>query len=68
MVITKQACARVSFLITLEAETCNFIKKETLAQVLSCKFGEIFKNIYFTEHVRTTASDKRKKAVENNDY
>ena len=25
---------------------CNFIKKETLAQVFSCKFGEISKNIF----------------------
>ena len=30
--------ARISFLIKLQVETCNFIKKETLTQVLSCKF------------------------------
>ena len=30
----------------------NFIKKETLAQVVSCEFCEIYKNIFFTEHVR----------------
>ena len=35
---------------------CNFIKKETLAQVFSCEFCEIFKNTFFTEHLRTTAS------------
>ena len=35
---------------------CNFIKKETLAQVFSCEFLEISKNTFFTEHVRTTAS------------
>ena len=34
----------------------NFIKKETLAQVLSCEFCEIFKNIFLTEHLWTTAS------------
>ena len=28
-------------------EACNFIKNETLAQVLSSKFSEIFKNTFF---------------------
>ena len=28
----------------LQAEACNFIKKETLAQVLPCEFCEISKN------------------------
>ena len=28
-------------------ETCNFIKKETLAQVFYCEFCEIFKNTFF---------------------
>ena len=32
------------------------LKKEALAQVLSCKICEIFKNPFFTEHLRTTAS------------
>ena len=36
---------------------CNFIKKETRAQVFSCEFCEIFKNTFFTEHLRTTASE-----------
>ena len=26
---------------------CNFIKKESLAQVFSCEFSEIFKNTFF---------------------
>ena len=30
----------------LEAEACNFIKKETLAQVFSCEFCEIAKNTF----------------------
>ena len=30
----------------------NFIKKETLKQVLSCEFCEIFKNTFFTEQLR----------------
>ena len=31
----ENTCARVSVLIKLQAEACNFIKKETLAQVFS---------------------------------
>ena len=34
----KNTCARVSFLITLQAWACSFIKKETLAQMFSCEF------------------------------
>ena len=41
----KQQCQSV-FLMKLQAEACNFIKKETLAQVLSCEFGEICKNTF----------------------
>ena len=37
-------------------EACNFIKKETLAQVFSCEFCEISKNTFFTEHLWATAS------------
>ena len=36
--------------------TCNYIKKETSGQVFSCEFSEIFKNTFFTEHLRATAS------------
>ena len=53
----ENACARVFFLIKLQAP-CNFIKKETLAQVFSCDFCEISKNTFFTEHLQTTASKK----------
>ena len=28
-------------------EACNFIKKETLAQVFSCEFCEIYKNTFY---------------------
>ena len=28
-------------------KACNFIKKETPAQMFSCEFCEIFKNTYF---------------------
>ena len=30
-----------------KAQACNFIKKETLAQVFSCKFREISKNTFY---------------------
>ena len=36
--------------------SCNFIKKETLAQGFSCEFCKIFKNTFFTEHLWMTAS------------
>ena len=36
---------------------CKFIKKETLAQMFSCEFYDISKNIFFTEHLRTTTSN-----------
>ena len=35
---------------------CNFIKKETQAQVFSCEFCEIFKNTFLTDHLWITAS------------
>ena len=40
----------------LRPQACNFIKKEALTLVFSCEFCEISKNIFFTEHLRTTAS------------
>ena len=67
----------MSFLIKLQAKACNFIKKETLANVFSvnfaktcnfiekeilarvffCEHCEIFKNSFFTEHLRKITSD-----------
>ena len=49
--------ARVSFLIKLKAEATSFTKKETLAQLLSCEFYEIFNNTFFIEHLHTTACE-----------
>ena len=40
----EKTCATVSFLIKLQAEAFNFIKKEALAQVFSCEFCETSKN------------------------
>ena len=40
----------------LRPEACNFIKKETLAQVFFCEFCEISKNTFFIEHLWAIAS------------
>ena len=37
-------------------EACNFVKKETLVQAVSCEFSEIFKNSFITDHLRAIAS------------
>ena len=37
-------------------QACNFIKKEILAQVFSCEFYEISKNIYFYKTIPVAAS------------
>ena len=39
------------FLKKLQAEVCNFIKKEIMAQVFSRQAYEISKNTFFTEHL-----------------
>ena len=44
------------FFIKLQAEVCNVIKKETLPQVFSCEFFEIFKNTFLTEQPRVAVS------------
>ena len=41
-------------------KTCNFIKKDSVAQVFSCNCCEISKNTFFLEHLRTTASESLK--------
>ena len=51
----KKACAKVSW-----AQTCNFIKKETLAQVLSCQLCEISGNTVYYKSPLVAASDSLK--------
>ena len=43
----ENTCARVSFLLKVQAEACKFIKKETLVQKISCELCEIFRNTFF---------------------
>ena len=50
--LLENTCVRVSFLVQLQAEACNFIKYEILAQVFSCEFCEIFENTVFTEYLQ----------------
>ena len=41
-----------------EFQPCRFIKKETPEQMFPCEICKIFNNIFFIEHLRTTASIK----------
>ena len=47
---SRQTLANHSF------EACNFIKKETLAQVFSCEFCEIYKNTFYYRTLLVAAS------------
>ena len=57
--LQENTCAGVSFLIKLQVSACNFRKEETLAQMFSCEFWEIFKDIFFKEHLLETAFEKQ---------
>ena len=59
--------ARVSYLIKLRPEACNFIKKEALAQAFSCEFCEISENTFRRTHL-VAASYCRKVIYENEIY
>ena len=54
----ENTCVRDSFLAKLETSACNFIKKETLAQVFSCEFCKISKNTFFYRTLLVAASDR----------
>ena len=45
--------------LSCRREAWNFIKKEALAQLLSCEICEIYKSTFFIQHLRTTASDTK---------
>ena len=61
----KQPVPEHLFLVKLQATACNFIKKETLAQVLSCEFCEFFKDTFFTEHLRWSLPHRTPKRLAN---
>ena len=56
--LARKQLYRVFFLIKL-----HFIKKETLAPVLSCEFCEILKNTFLIEQLWVTASAQRMKSA-----
>ena len=55
--LQEKTCVRVSFLIKLQAQASNFIKKETLEEVFCCEFCINSKKTFFTEHLRVIASE-----------
>ena len=46
-------------------ESCNFIKKETLAQVFYCEFYEISKNTFFHRIALVAASVNFDRILDN---
>ena len=46
-----------------QAQACNFIKKESLAQMFSCEFCEISKNTFFYRTPPVAASKTRTKEL-----
>ena len=54
----ENAYVAVSFLIKLQALACNFIKKETLAQVFSCEFFKISKYTFCYRTLPLAASER----------
>ena len=55
----KNTCVRVSFLIKLQAQACDFIKIETLShRCFPVNFEKFSKNTVFAERVWATASEK----------
>ena len=51
-----QRCFVKKVFLEISPNACNFIKKETLAQVFSCEFCEISKNTFFRRTPLVAAS------------
>ena len=51
------------FLNTVSSDACNFIKKETLAQVFFCEIWKISKTPFSIEHLWWLLLDRRKVSV-----
>ena len=49
----------VESLFKARFKPCNFIKRATPTQVLSCEYCEIFRNTYFEKDLQTAASVKK---------
>ena len=55
-ILQENTCVGASFLIDLWPQACNFIKKETVAQLFLYEFWEISKNTFSAEHIQKTTS------------
>ena len=53
--IHRKTPALESSFVSCRPDACNFIKKETLTQVFSCKFCDFSKNTFLTEHLQKAA-------------
>ena len=56
-VLRRCSVKKVFLNISQSPDACNFIKKETLTQVFSCEFCEIFRNTFFYRTPLVAASD-----------
>ena len=52
IILTRKHLYRSPFLLKLQAEACNFIKKETLAQVFPVNSAKFSRTAFFTEHLQ----------------
>ena len=52
----ENTCARVCFSVNCRHNTCNFIKKEALAQAFSCEICKVSIKPFLTEHLWAAAS------------
>ena len=54
----ENTCVGVSILIKFTClRPATLSKKDTPTQVFSCEFSEFFRTLFFSEHLRTTASE-----------
>ena len=51
-------CTRVSLLTKLRPQACEYVKKETLAQVFSCEIFVVYKSTFFHRTPLAAASVK----------
>ena len=56
--IGKHLCQSLFFNKVAGPRPATLFKKKTLSQLFSCEFCKISKNIFFTEHLWATASEK----------
>ena len=55
-ILQENTCVGGFFYNAIGLQACNFIKKDTSTLIFFYEIYEIFKNMYFEEHLRKTAS------------